>query len=197
MDNLNTPEERLCDAIHDREVLRRVVGADPDRTVFDPRSTSVDGPVAQTFAPIAAIGGERGWYALDWLWGIRGGADRLFGGPGMRGRVGTGEPAVGDVIDVWRVEAYRPDELLRLRCEMKMPGRAWLEFAVEPLDAGSLIRLTTIFEREPILGHLYWWGLYPAHEFAFTGMISGIARRAEAPHRGDAIPAERSQAVDG
>lgn len=185
----STPAERLCDAVHDPSVLTRLFGADPRHTILDPRSISVDAPKAQAFAPVAAIGGERGWYALDWLWRLRGGADRLLGGPGMRGRANTGAPVVGDVIDVWRVEAYEPEALLRLECEMRMPGRAWLEFVVEPLNGGSLLRQTTAFERSPVLGRLYWWGLYPAHEFAFTGMISSLARRAEAPWRTDAAPA--------
>lgn len=181
------PPGRLCDAVQDRSVLARLLGVDPRQTILDPRSIRVDAPVRQAFAPIAAIGGERGWYALDWLWRLRGGADRLLGGPGMRGRARAGDPQPGDVIDVWRVEEFRPDALLRLRCEMRMPGRSWLEFAVEPLDDGALIRQTTVFERSPVLGRLYWWGLYPAHEFAFTGMISGLARRAEAPWRDDPV----------
>ena len=180
--------ERLCDAVHDRDVLARVLGVDVRNTILDPRSIRVDAPAAQTFAPIAAIGGERGWYALDWLWNLRGGADRLLGGPGMRGRARVGLPAPGDVIDVWKVEVCEPDALLRLRCEMRMPGRSWLEFAVEPLqDDESLLRMTTVFERSPVAGRLYWWGLFPAHEFAFTGMISGLARRAEAPWDSDAV----------
>ena len=83
---------------------------------------------------------------------------------------------VGDAIDFWRVEAYEDNRLLRLSAEMKLPGRAWLQFEVEPVNGGS--RLTQAAEFDPVglPGLLYWYALWPAHSLIFGRMIKGIAR---------------------
>jgi hypothetical protein len=84
---------------------------------------------------------------------------------------------VGDVIDGWRVEAYEPDRLLRLPAGLRLPGRGWLEFRVEPLDDGtrSLIRQTASFDPRGVFGRLYWYGVLPLHAFIFRGLLRGIA----------------------
>jgi hypothetical protein len=143
----------------------------------DSRSLTVPVPPAAAFAPIRRIGGERGWYYGNWLWLIRGGLDRLAGGPGLRrGRRSPEELAPGDALDFWRVEAYEPDHLLRLRAEMRLPGRAWLQFEVQPAAAGgSTITQTAIFDPVGLFGILYWYSLLPAHAFVFGGMLGRIA----------------------
>ena len=74
-----------------------------------------------------------GWYSAPRLWALRGALDWLVGGPGLRrGRRDPERLRVGDTIDFWRVEGFEPDHLLRLRAEMRLPGRAWLQFEVEP-----------------------------------------------------------------
>ena len=148
--------------------------------LFDSRTRVVDARPAAAFAPIRRIGGRNGWYCLDWLWRLRGGIDLLLGGVGMRrGRRDPDTPVVGDVLDCWRVEAYEPDARLRLVAEMKLPGRAWLEFEVEPHGAaGSIIRQTSVIEPAGLLGLCYWYGIYPLHACIFGGMLRGIARRA-------------------
>jgi uncharacterized protein YbjT (DUF2867 family) len=149
------------------------------RRLADSRECEVDVPPAEAFAPIRRIGGRAGWYAFDWLWRLRGFIDLLVGGVGVRrGRRETEQLHIGDSVDWWRVESYEPDHLLRLRAEMKLPGRAWLEFEVRPTNRGSTIRQTAVFEPTGLVGLLYWYGIYPLHAAVFGGMLAGIARAA-------------------
>jgi hypothetical protein len=82
-------------------------------------------------------------------------------------------------VDFWRVEAIEPDRLLRLSAEMKLPGRAWLQFEVEGDESGSTIRQTSIFDPIGLMGLLYWYLLYPVHARVFAGMLRGIVRESE------------------
>jgi uncharacterized protein YbjT (DUF2867 family) len=149
------------------------------RRQIDSRECELDVPPADAFAPIRCIGGRTGWYAFDWLWRLRGFIDLLAGGVGMRrGRPDPEHLRVGDCVDWWRVETYEPDRLLRMRAEMKLPGRAWLEFEVRPTDRGSTVRQTAVFDPSGLLGLLYWYGIYPLHAAVFRGMLAGIARAA-------------------
>jgi hypothetical protein len=96
-----------------------------------------------------------------------------------RGRRHPVELAVGDTVDWWRVEAFEPDHLLRLTAEMKVPGRAWLEFEVTPDGAGAVIRQTAEFDPAGLFGLAYWYALYPLHRLIFAGMLRRIAARAD------------------
>jgi hypothetical protein len=130
------------------------------------------------FAPIWQIGGQRGWYYGDWLWKLRGWVDRALGGVGLRrGRRDPGELRVGDAVDFWRVEALEPGRRLRLVAEMKLPGRAWLEFSVRPKGDGTVVQQTAIFSPRGLLGLAYWYLLYPLHGVIFSGMLREIAAR--------------------
>jgi len=93
-----------------------------------------------------------------------------------RGRRDPENVRPGDTVDFWRVEAYQENRLLRLRAEMKLPGRAWLQFEVEGDEPASTIRQTALFDPHGVLGLLYWYGLYPLHNLVFRGMLEGIAR---------------------
>jgi hypothetical protein len=77
-------------------------------------------------------------------------------------------------VDFWRVEAFEPNRLLRLQAEMKLPGRAWLEFEVSEKNGASVIRQTAIFDPVGLLGLAYWYVLYPVHCIVFAGMLKGI-----------------------
>ena len=78
----------------------------------------------QTFAQLQRIGGKTGWYYANGFWRLRGLLDKIVGGVGLRrGRRDPVGLAVGDTLDFWRVEAFEQDHLLRLRAEMKVPGR--------------------------------------------------------------------------
>jgi len=81
---------------------------------------------------------------------------------------------VGDTVDFWRVEALEPHRLLRLAAEMKLPGRAWLEFEVVADGTGSIIRQTAIFDPVGFWGQAYWYALYPLHQVVFAGMLQRI-----------------------
>lgn len=149
------------------------------RRIVDSRTVEVEVSPEAAFAPIRRIGGETGWYRCDLLWRLRGGFDLLAGGVGMRrGRRHPTELRVGDAIDFWRVEAFEPDRLLRLRAEMRLPGRAWLEFEVTPTGGGSRIRQTALFDPVGLAGQAYWYLLYPVHRVVFAGMLQEIQRRA-------------------
>jgi hypothetical protein len=86
---------------------------------------------------------------------------------------------VGDTLDFWRVEAYEPGRRVRLAAEMKLPGRAWLEFDVVPAEGGAVIRQTAVFEPIGLSGVLYWYALLPVHTVMFGRMLREIARRAQ------------------
>lgn len=152
--------------------------------LVDTRAVRVGVPPAQAFRPIQRIGGETGWYYGDWLWRLRGGLDLLAGGVGLRrGRRHPVELRAGEALDFWRVEAFEPGRRLRLLAEMKLPGRAWLEFSVEPDGTGSFITQTAIFDPRGLSGLAYWYGLWPVHRLVFAGMLRGLASaaRREAP----------------
>lgn len=148
--------------------------------IVDSRTRLVNAPIASAFAPIRRIGGATGWYAGNWLWRIRGFLDLLFGGVGLRR--GRGDPEslqVGDALDFWRVEEFENNRKLRLRAEMKLPGRAWLEFQVEPMENATLIRQTAIFDPLGLAGLAYWYVLYPIHKLIFSSMLRRIGDAGE------------------
>lgn len=157
----------------------------PDSRLFprrfvDSRSRRVMVDSRRAFTPIRRIGGDRGWYFADILWRTRGLVDQIVGGVGMgRGRREPDALKVGDVIDCWRVEEYEEGALLRLVGEMKLPGRAWLQFRVTGEDGWSEIVQTASFESNGVLGAAYWYALYPLHAILFRGMLRNIAREAE------------------
>jgi hypothetical protein len=148
--------------------------------LVDSRTIQVSVPPALAFAPIQRIGGSNGWYFATFLWQVRGFFDLLIGGVGLRrGRRDPHAVAVGDALDFWRVESFEPNRLLRLVAEMKVPGRAWLQFEVEPNSRGSVIRQTAIFDPAGLAGLCYWYALYPLHYFIFEGMLHRLAAIAE------------------
>jgi len=157
--------------------------------LMDSRTITVEQRTSIAFQPIEKIGGETGWYACNWLWQIRGFLDLLFGGAGMRrGRPNHDKLIPGDTIDFWRVEQFESDRYLRLRAEMKLPGRAWLEFEVTPEGTGSRIRQTALFDPVGLVGKIYWYSLFPLHQIVFAGMLRGIAKAAQSSERATTLP---------
>lgn len=147
--------------------------------VLDTDTRVVDADPARVFDVIRRIGGETGWYFGTWLWRVRGLLDLLAGGVGTRrGRRDPHDLRVGDPLDSWRVERIEEGRLLLLASEMRLPGRAWLQFEVEPEGAGTRIRQTAIFDPLGVIGRLYWLALYPVHRIVFRGMLRGLARAA-------------------
>ncbi len=148
--------------------------------LVDSRALHVAVPPAAAFAPIRRIGGANGWYFANALWWLRGTLDLFAGGVGLRrGRRDPQNLSVGDALDFWRVESIEPDRLLRLAAEMKVPGRAWLQFEVEPDAEGSVIRQTAIFDPAGLAGLLYWYSLYTMHRWILAGMLRRNGAAAE------------------
>ena len=125
-----------------------------------------------TIAKIWSIGGETGWYYGDWLWGLRGFIDKLFGGVGVRrGRTNKHDIHAGDALDFWRVVyANKEEGKLILYAEMKLPGEAWLEFKI----FNNTLYQAATFKPSGILGRLYWYAVLPFHGFIFNGMINKL-----------------------
>ncbi len=147
--------------------------------LVDSRTQQVAAPARIAFQPIRRLGGKTGWYYANWLWQVRGFLDLLVGGVGVRrGRRHDDQIRVGDPLDFWRVEQFEDGKLLRLVAEMKVPGRAWLEFEVTEQDGTSSIRQTAIFDPLGMTGLAYWYLMYPLHQFVFAGMLRGICRAA-------------------
>ena len=178
--------------VRPRRLIDAIAGAIADDTRAD-RFLETEWRVAnvspvELFAHVRRVGGANGWYFGNALWQCRGWIDRLLGGVGMRrGRPCPERCEVGDVIDCWRVEAYEADRRLRLVAEMKVPGRARLEFEVEPMDDGrkARIRQTATFDPRGLFGRAYWYALFPIHVLMFRGMLDAIVRRAETLERAE------------
>ena len=146
----------------------------------DDREVTVTATPENTFAVVEGIGGDNGYFAGNWLWELRGAADRVVGGVGLRrGRRDPNHARVGDALDFWRVEENIPPRLLRLRAEMKLPGLAWLEWHVDPAGSGSVLRQKATFYPRGLAGHAYWWAVAPFHAFVFGAMVRRMAAAAE------------------
>jgi len=135
------------------------------------------------FVGVSGIGGERGWYAANVLWTLRGWLDKLIGGVGMRrGRRHPDDRRVGDALDFFRVEAYEQSSLLRLRAQMKVPGGAWLEWRVSAEDDGrTRLRQLARFTPRGVAGRLYWWVLLPIHKVIWKQLAERLVACAEQP----------------
>lgn len=172
-------ETRWSDAMSSAGEPRAWGGVQFGARLVDSRTVRVETSAAAAFAAIQAIGGDTGWYRWNWLWQFRGYLDLLAGGVGMRrGRPHPTRLRVGDTVDFWRVEALEPNRRLRLAAEMRVPGRAWLEFEVVAEGRATTIRQTAIFDPVGWFGRLYWYALFPLHQLVFAGMLQGIARTA-------------------
>jgi hypothetical protein len=149
--------------------------------LIERRQKMVDASPETVYQAFSGLGGERGWPPYNWLWRVRGAIDRLVGGVGLRrGRRHPDELREGEALDFWRVEAIQPDRLLRLRAEMKLPGRGWLQFEAQPVQEGQTkLVQTAFFAPKGLSGLLYWYSIYPLHGMIFAKMISAIAQSAE------------------
>ncbi|MEE1736531.1 SDR family oxidoreductase [Streptomyces sp. BE147] len=151
----------------------------------DERDTGIDASREALWRVIEGIGGDNGWYSFPLAWAVRGWLDRVVGGVGLRrGRRDAGRLRVGDALDFWRVEEIEPGHLLRLRAEMRLPGLAWLElYAEEDGEGGARYRQRALFHPRGLLGHAYWWSVFPFHSVVFGGMARNITRAALKPTR--------------
>jgi uncharacterized protein YbjT (DUF2867 family) len=162
-------------------------GARFGNRLVDSRTVAAGVEVDAAFRVVERIGGRTGWYSPSFLWRFRGWLDLLAGGVGMRrGRRDPTRLVVGDAVDCWRVHAIERGRRILLAAELKLPGRAWLEFEVRPRERGdgAEIRQTAIFEPRGLGGLAYWYGIWPLHQLVFAGMARGLARAAEGPAAG-------------
>jgi uncharacterized protein YbjT (DUF2867 family) len=174
-DALATPDKASLSSVSSHEGM-----------IVERRSRAVPMPPEAVFAEVERVGGDAGWPYANELWRIRGLIDRLVGGVGMRlGRRDPDRLRVGDALDFWRVEEVRRPSLLRLRAEMRVPGRAWLQYEVMPAEGGSRLVQTAFFEPKGLPGLAYWYGLYPVHGLIFRGTVRVLAERAS--RRGDGV----------
>ncbi len=147
-------------------------------TLSDERVAETTADPGSVFRALERIGGEAGWYGGEWLWRIRGVMDQAVGGPGLRrGRAAT--LVQGEPLDFWRVEVLDPPRRLRLRAEMRLPGRAWLTWDLYPSDGGTRVLQRAEFQPRGLLGHAYWYAVAPFHRFVFPGLLGGVVGDAE------------------
>jgi uncharacterized protein YbjT (DUF2867 family) len=180
---------RWSDALGRRENARV---EDRKGVISEVRTRRVAAPQEAVFRAFSSLGGERGWLFWNWAWRFRGLLDKMVGGPGLRrGRRHPEELLPGDAVDFWRVEEIRPSQLLRLRAEMKVPGRAWLQWETREEEGHTRLTQVALFEPRGLIGWAYWYGSYPFHHFIFDGMVDAIARVAQdgAPRTEDREPA--------
>lgn len=159
--------------------------SDPDwsghKAYTDIRRATTTATEAQLFSVLQRLGGESTYFAFPGLWKLRGLLDKLAGGVGSRrGRRSHSTLALGDVLDWWRVEALEENSLLRLRAEMRAPGRAWLDYRIQKSSDGQteLIQRAVFFPRG-LAGRCYWWAVYPFHAAIFPATIANIVRAAQ------------------
>jgi uncharacterized protein YbjT (DUF2867 family) len=171
-------ETRWSDARSTSPPLRRRVGGRYGRRYTDQRIVDVSCSASAAFQAVMCVGGRKGWYAFTWLWSVRGVLDQSSGGVGSRrGRRDPNCAIPGDTVDFWRVEQVEPDRLLRLGAEMRMPGRGWLQFETVPLEDGrTRIIQTALWDPIGLLGHVYWYSLWPLHQVVFRSLLRGIAK---------------------
>ncbi len=174
------PETTWFDAFDVRRLPTEFTGV-REGMLIDRRERVTDAPARAVAGVFESLGGKRGWLYGDALWKLRGFMDFAVGGVGLRrGRRSATQLRVGDAVDFWRVDAYKPGHLLRLRAEMRLPGTAWLEFEVESLDNGrSRFKQSAFFEPRGLLGYIYWYSVAVFHGLIFGNMATRIVRTAE------------------
>ncbi len=169
---------RWSDAGGGEDIWQENYRDDPSSAILlDRQSLPLDGLSKESvYRTFCSIGGKEGWFAYDWLWEMRGWMDKMIGGAGLnRGRRDSYELRVGESLDFWRVEDLIPNERLLLHAQMKVPGKAWLEFKITD---DELIQ-TAYFYPRGLWGRLYWYSLTPLHYLVFGDMIRSILERAE------------------
>lgn len=171
------PQTHWADSLAEQNLEHHWEGVTFRRRKLDSYNIKIQADPEEIFPHIQCVGGKTGWYSYGYLWWLRGLIDQLFGGVGIRR--GRRDPACvlpGDRLDFWRVEQLEEPKLLVLFAEMKLPGRAWLQVKVDPLNGYSRITLTAIYDPIGMLGEIYWYAVYPLHGLVFNGMLRELKR---------------------
>jgi uncharacterized protein YbjT (DUF2867 family) len=158
------------------ELAMKLTEVDRESLYIKSTSMSTRKSPAALFSSICRVGGREGWFNMNWLWKTRGVVDRILMGVGTaRGRRHSTFLRVHDVVDFWRVEDMRQDQRLLLRAEMKLPGRAWLEFSIDTNGDGTRrLTVTAYYQPFGFWGKAYWYACFPLHIFIFTDLIEKI-----------------------
>ena len=152
--------------------------------MIERRQVLLEVPAPSVFRAFTGLGGERGWLFMDWAWALRGWLDKAVGGVGLRrGRRHPDDLHTGEALDFWRVEDIEKDRLLRLRAEMRVPGKAWLEFRSMDQQGKTLLTVVAYFAPRGLWGTLYWYLMWPFHKFIFDGLTRRVASRARLLNR--------------
>ena len=177
--NAKDVETRWSGAIAEDEKTYKLT--DSEGFFKEIRTVTTEASPEAVYKSFTSIGGDKGWLTWNWAWKLRGLMDKLVGGPGLsRGRRDPQDLRVGEELDFWRVEDLRRNEMLLLRAEMKVPGKAWLKFEIVPKDGKTQLVQTALFAPKGLFGFLYWYGSFPAHFFIFDRMAQKIVQGAEA-----------------
>ena len=158
----------VCDIIFQDDPSSAIIR---DRRVIEFNDVSPE----QVFQSALAIGGTRGWYKYNILWRLRGAMDKMVGGYGLnRGRRVSSELRIGDALDFWKVADIQPNKRLLLLAQMKLPGKAWLEFVIE----NNMLIQTAHYYPRGVLGRLYWYITLPFHNLVFQDLAEKIVKQA-------------------
>jgi len=160
-----------------KEDIHEVIDVPREGCLKDIKVVPITIPLKDAMARVWSIGGERGWYSMNWAWRLRGLIDQMIGGTGFnRGRRHPIKLQVGDSVDFWRVLlASEKTRHLILYAEMKLPGEAWLEFEIN--EADKTLTQTATFRPKGFFGRLYWYMLIPFHCIIFKNMAKTIAQK--------------------
>lgn len=162
----------------DHELALKLSEIKGEVTYLATDSLLTDKSAASLFSSVCKIGGREGWFYGTWMWRLRGMLDRIVMGVGIsRGRKRQSHLEINDVLDFWRIEDIQANNRLLLRAEMKLPGRAWLEFRIRPESNRRLLSVTAYFDTRTLIGKLYWYACMPFHHFIFRHLIEGIEER--------------------
>ncbi len=177
-DNVSTRWSDSYPPAHELAIKLHELDAEP---IFSTAySYDTDKDAASVFNSVCRVGGKAGWFNSNWMWRVRGGIDRLLSGPGsLRGRKSRSRLEVNDVIDFWRVEDLQKNQRLLLRAEMRMPGKAWLEFNIVDGGAHTKLSITAHFHTKTALGRVYWYIFLPFHDFIFSDLLVQICATAK------------------
>ena len=182
----NQVYSRWSDAGGEHDIWERQYQGDPSSSVLLDRQSMKIGEISKEtlYRTFCAIGGKEGWFGYDWLWELRGWMDKMLGGAGLnRGRRDKHKLRIGESVDFWRVEDLSVNERLLLYAQMKVPGKAWLEFKITEDEFVQ----TAYFYPRGLWGRLYWYSLVPIHYLVFRNMIRSILQKAEMQSKQDKL----------
>ena len=144
---------------------------------IDYRRLEINASPEVIYRVLTSLGGQHGWPYANWLWQLRGRIDERLGGAGLRGR---SDPVKENVVmDYYRIETMKTDQLLRLHAELRAPGDGWMEWSIAALENKTFLAQTAFFAPHGLPGFLYWYLLGPLHRLVFRGLIRAIQRRSE------------------